>query len=97
VGLRAQDHVLQGSGDAETEQGGRNYDQGRIAVLLGLCLSLPMAGDLPAAEQARVRVGPAAFRVKLAQTQEERRRGLMFRRHLPADQWILFVQPPDLA
>ncbi len=28
VGLRAQDNVLQGSGDAWTEQGGRNYDQG---------------------------------------------------------------------
>ncbi len=28
VGLRAQDHILQGSGDAWTEQGGRNYDQG---------------------------------------------------------------------
>ncbi len=28
VGLRAQDNVLRGSGDAGTEQGGRNYDQG---------------------------------------------------------------------
>ncbi len=29
VGLRAQNHVLKGSGDAGTEQSGRNYDQGR--------------------------------------------------------------------
>ncbi len=29
VGLCAQDHVLQGSGDAGTEQGRRSYDQGR--------------------------------------------------------------------
>lgn len=68
-----------------------------IAALLGLCLGLPMAGNLHAAEQARVRVGPAAFRVELAQTQEERRRGLMFRRHLPADQGMLFIQPPARA
>ncbi len=33
VGLRAQDHVIQGSGDAETEQGGRNYNQGRGVAL----------------------------------------------------------------
>ncbi len=32
VGLRAQDHVLQRSGDAGTEQGGRNYDQGPSCV-----------------------------------------------------------------
>ncbi len=30
VDLRAQDNVLQGSGDAGTEQGGRNYDQGPL-------------------------------------------------------------------
>ncbi len=30
VGFRAEDHVLHGSGDAGTEQGGRNYDQGRL-------------------------------------------------------------------
>ncbi len=30
VGLRAQDNFLQGSGDAGTEQGGRNYDQGLL-------------------------------------------------------------------
>jgi hypothetical protein len=29
MGLRAQDHVLKGSGDAGTEQGGRHYDQGQ--------------------------------------------------------------------
>ncbi len=33
VGLRAQEHVLQGSCDAGTEQGGRNYDQGPGGVL----------------------------------------------------------------
>jgi hypothetical protein len=38
VGLSAQDHVLKGSGDARTEQGGRNYDQSRIDCPLDLAV-----------------------------------------------------------
>ena len=69
----------------------------RIAACLSLCLTVSLAGNLSAADQTRVQVGPAAFRVELAQTEEERRRGLMFRQHLPADQGMLFIQPPGRA
>ncbi len=43
VGLRAQGHVLQGSGDAGTEQGGRNYDQGPHLPLTPRLPLMPMA------------------------------------------------------
>jgi len=79
----------------------RRRGAGRAAAGLWLCLSVSLVGTLGAAEpgthQARVRVGPAAFRVELAQTEEERRRGLMFRRDLPADQGMLFIQDPGRA
>jgi uncharacterized protein len=69
----------------------------RLAALLSLCLTVPLGGNLSAADQTRVQVGPAAFWVELAQTEEERRRGLMFRQHLPADQGMLFIQAPGRA
>ncbi len=41
VGLRAQDNVLQRSGNAGTEQGGRNYDQGHAPLPQAL-IPLPL-------------------------------------------------------
>jgi len=50
-----------------------------------------------ALELARVTVGPADFQVEMAQTPEERQQGLMFRRELPLDRGMLFVQSPGPA
>lgn len=50
-----------------------------------------------AAGMTRITVGSAAFQVEIAQTPEQRERGLMFRRELPPDQGMLFVQPPGRA
>ncbi len=50
-----------------------------------------------ALELARVTVGPATFQVEMAQTVEERQQGLMFRRELPRDRGMLFVQSPGPA
>jgi uncharacterized protein len=44
-----------------------------------------------------VAVGPATFQVEMARTAQERARGLMFRRELPRDRGMLFVQPPGPA
>lgn len=48
-------------------------------------------------ELTRATVGSAEFRVEMAQTPQERERGLMFRQTLPAGQGMLFVQPPGRA
>jgi uncharacterized membrane protein (UPF0127 family) len=70
----------------------------QIVALLPLLLGLTLVQGLSAAGLTKVRVGPATFRVELAQTPAELRRGLMFRQHLPADQGMLFIlQPPDRA
>jgi uncharacterized membrane protein (UPF0127 family) len=45
----------------------------------------------------QIAVGPATFQVEMARTDRERARGLMFRRELPRDQGMLFVQPPGPA
>ena len=66
-------------------------------ALLALSLTLAPGRDLSAAQQAVVTIGPTAFQVELAQTEDERRRGLMFRQHLPAGQGMLFVQAPGRA
>ena len=71
--------------------------QGAIPVLCWLCAALPMSGCLPAAELATVQVGGADFRVEVVQREDERRRGLMYRQTLPADQGMLFIQPPGRA
>ena len=70
----------------------------RAIPLVGwLCAALPMSGCLPAAELATITVGTTAFQVEVVQQEDERRRGLMFRQTLPADQGMLFVQPPGRA
>ena len=50
-----------------------------------------------ALDLTRVTVGPATFQVEMARTAQERERGLMFRRELPKDRGMLFVQAPGPA
>ena len=57
-----------------------------------LAVALAFAADL-----TPMTVGPATFQVEMARTVEERQRGLMFRRELPRNQGMLFVQPPGPA
>lgn len=66
-----------------------------FAALLGLTTLI--AAPVLALDLARVTVGRATFQVEVAQTLEERQQGLMFRRELPQDQGMLFVQPPGPA
>jgi uncharacterized membrane protein (UPF0127 family) len=65
------------------------------------CLSLALAALIFNAafafDRAQVAVGPATFQVEVAKTAHERAQGLMFRRELPSDQGMLFVQPPGPA
>lgn len=66
----------------------------RMALLAGSAAwVLPVLG----ANWVRVTVGPAAFQVEVAQTLAERTRGLMFRREMPHDQGMLFLQAPGPA
>lgn len=44
-----------------------------------------------------ITVGPAVFQVQMYETPEQRERGLMFRRELPPNQGMLFVQPTGRA
>jgi uncharacterized membrane protein (UPF0127 family) len=61
-------------------------------TLLSFWLAALMVGPVRALELTRVTVGSAAFQVEMAQTAQERERGLMFRRELPHDRGMLFVQ-----
>ncbi|MDG4552452.1 MAG: DUF192 domain-containing protein [Candidatus Contendobacter sp.] len=64
------------------------------AIMMGIALGGRLALAL---ELTRVTVGPATFQVEMARTVEERARGLMFRRELPRDRGMLFVQAPGPA
>ena len=64
----------------------------RLAGVLTLVPALWSSLDLAAAEWKRVQVGPASFQVEVAQTLEEKTRGLMFRPQLPEGQGMLFIQ-----
>ena len=77
----------------------------RLAAVLALCLALP-AGAQPVAmvddlaecrdNAALIRTAPdraLSFTIELADTDESRARGLMYRRDLPAGQGMLFVYP----
>jgi uncharacterized membrane protein (UPF0127 family) len=68
-----------------------------VLALLGLLLGLYSVPELTAADSTRVQVGPATFQVEWARTDPERRRGLMFRKHLPEGQGMLFDQAPNRA
>lgn len=65
--------------------------------LTGLLLLLITSSAALAMDQAQVTVGSATFQVEIAQTPHERAQGLMFRRELPPDRGMLFVQPPGRA
>ncbi len=69
----------------------------RNIAALSLWLMMLMVDSAFALEKARATVGPATFQVETAQTEQERRRGLMFRREMPPDHGMLFVQPPGPA
>jgi uncharacterized membrane protein (UPF0127 family) len=60
-------------------------------------LTALIAGSAFAMDQARVTVGRATFQVEIAQTPQDRQRGLMFRRELPREEGMLFIQPPGPA
>lgn len=60
-------------------------------------LTALIAGSAFALDPAQVTVGPATFQAEVAQTPQDRQRGLMFRRELPRDQGMLFIQPPGPA
>ncbi|MFO1424959.1 MAG: DUF192 domain-containing protein [Candidatus Competibacteraceae bacterium] len=69
-----------------------------LFVMVAMIVGTAMASRLALAlDLARVTVGPAAFQVEMARTAQERERGLMFRRELPRDQGMLFVQTPGPA
>lgn len=67
------------------------------SAALSLWLAGFTAGFAFASDLTSVTVGPATFRVELARTPQERQRGLMFRREMPRDQGMLFVQPQGPA
>ncbi|MFO7641132.1 MAG: DUF192 domain-containing protein [Candidatus Competibacteraceae bacterium] len=69
----------------------------KIRQIFILTLVLWATGLAPAGlarDLRQVTVGTATFQVEMARTAQERARGLMFRRELPRDQGMLFVQPP---
>lgn len=69
----------------------------RNSILLIFGLSTLVVGPVLAFDWQQVSVGSARFRVEIAQTSQEREQGLMYRRELPPDQGMLFIQPPNRA
>lgn len=69
----------------------------RVLVLTGYVWATGLAFPVLARDLQPITVGPATFQVEMARTDQERARGLMFRRELPHDQGMLFVQPPGPA
>ena len=76
----------------------QRYGLGLLGVLAALLMAAPaaFAGDI-AFGRAEVRIGTAAgvrlFHAELAETPEQRARGLMFRRSLAPDAGMLFLFP----
>lgn len=62
-----------------------------------LWLTVLVFSPAMAFDRGQVTVGPATFQVEVAQTAADRQQGLMFRRELPPDHGMLFIQPPGLA
>jgi uncharacterized membrane protein (UPF0127 family) len=67
------------------------------SVFLSLTLTALTISATFALDLAQVTVGTATFQIEVAKTAKERAQGLMFRRELPANQGMLFVQPPGPA
>lgn len=66
-------------------------------LIIAAALAVGPTTVTAAGERVGVRVGAAVFSVELADTDEARHRGLMFRRSLPPDQGMLFTQAPGRA
>lgn len=69
------------------------YRLGGLPLLLAIVLSSGFSRNSKAAGEADIQVDTARFHVEIAQTLQERQRGLMFRTQLPADHGMLFIQP----
>ena len=69
----------------------------RLAIRLSLMLIALTINAAFALDQGQITVGSATFQVEIAQTAHERAHGLMFRRALPLEDGMLFVQPPGPA
>mgnify|MGYP003584766620 CR=1 FL=1 len=67
------------------------------SLLMWLGLIALTINPIFAAGLTSITVGPAVFQVDVAKTPEQRERGLMFRRELPPNQGMLFVQPTGRA
>lgn len=77
----------------------QRYGFGVLGVLAGLLMAAPaaLAGDIVfgrAEVRIETAVGVRLFGVELAETPEQRARGLMFRRSLAPDAGMLFLFPP---
>ncbi len=64
----------------------------RSAVALFLWLNGLTVGFALTPDLSRITVGSATFQVEMAQTPQQRQRGLMFRQALPPGQGMLFIQ-----
>ena len=69
------------------------YHQGYRLLLVAIVLSSGFSLDSKAAGETDIRVDTTRFHVEIAQTLEQRQKGLMFRTQLPADHGMLFIQP----
>ena len=64
-------------------------------VILIVLLILPLAGCAGKLETIQVKIGNQVFTLEVAETAEERARGLMERKNLPQDRGMIFVFPED--
>lgn len=67
----------------------------RLAALLWLLVVGAAVSGCSNAREVRVELRGAWFTVEIADTDESRARGLMFRDHLPEDRGMLFVFPDE--
>jgi uncharacterized membrane protein (UPF0127 family) len=67
------------------------FNAGAQAGRAGLFVLLLLGGAVSAADRVPLHIGPHAFQVELAATEQQRQRGLMGRTHLAADGGMLFV------
>jgi len=66
-----------------------------FAVIIFLLLAVTNSSCSPGEETLEIRIKDATFIVEVADSQEERSRGLMFRKSLPDNRGMLFVFPYD--
>lgn len=66
-----------------------------LMTMLALSLAAGVAACQGGAEEVRLRIGSYRVTAEIADTEDERRRGLMFREELPANHGMLFVFPDE--